>query len=172
MSQVANPELPSGTFSHQMLHKAHDSPAMGSSMVIGSTSKLAPSRFLKGAGIKKWIGYLSESGCGQRRMPGRSQTTNAELRCYTPNTIQKCRRQPAFSSTKGPRSTTVPPPRLLKESHFRQQLCSKRLVGEELDPSLLRMLLRQPEDTPAHGSHSQSEVARCLHLVAVLLPSS
>jgi len=144
-NKVMNEALPDGCFSHQMLHKTHLQPGMGPSMMIGATSPLAPSRYLKNKSTKAWVSFLSESGAGQerRQMPGRADTTNAQHRAYTPSTLSRCRNEPVFSNKGKQRSASTIP--LGREALLRNNVRQNRLVGEQLDPALLRMLLRQPE---------------------------
>jgi len=76
-------------------------------------------------------------------MPGRADTTNAQHRAYTPSTLSRCRNEPVFSNKGKQRSASTIP--LGREALLRNNVRQNRLVGEQLDPALLRMLLRQPE---------------------------
>ena len=121
---------------------------MGSSMVPASTHPLAPTRFLRKNATKAWVGYLSESGVGaKRRMMGRADTTmGSEIRAYTPNTIRRNRRQPTMGEGAPKLASPKREIKLLPPKNpLRQQLRgSLSKYGEELDPHLLAMMLKQP----------------------------
>jgi len=145
--QVDNKELPQCHMQHVMVHQPQEKAGMGSSMKMSATCPLAPSRYLKNAGTKAWVSYLSENG--RRGMPNRSETTNADMRCWTPGTIARNRRETYnFDNRKMEPPNGGPK----QENSLRAKLSQERnqLTGD-LDPDLLAKLLRPPEERRANA---------------------